>query len=501
MPTYEYVKKDGTLATTDDQANAPDIDPRSGFATINSASLSQTGTPKITQPLPSTQMTGLGAAIETQSAQTQADAAAKAESDRMAADVAAKQQTSQTSLKDYLKGLTGSKGEVALTDEAYRKEVDPYEADLKDINQQIFQEQQSLRRRLEALQKNPQGLFGGGLEAEMRRVENESIAKQADLSVIQLARQGKYDSAKAIADRAVQAKLEQQRNNLEALRVNYEENKDLFTTAEQRQFETMQADRERALNKQDADAKTLSDTKLAMLQSAASQGAPTAILTAIQNAQTPEQALTAAGQYAGDILEREALRANIAQSIAATAASNRANRPGAEAPTVQTINGIDMQWNPSTGQWDAIGSPAQTKAQLQNNEALTLAKELRKDTAEGKKSAVGASLAKLVPFGQASGLQPGRTAFEARVETLKSNLTLDNLKLLKGAMSDKDLLFLNSIGSSLNTGMSEKSFNQELDRVIAKLEGAGATSAPTEGQTKVWQGTTYVVRGGNWVPQ
>lgn len=131
------------------------------------------------------------------------------------------------------------------------------------------------------------------------------------------------------------------------------------------------------------------------------------------------------------------------------------------------------------------------KQQLQNNEALTLAKELRGE-AKGKAGAVGFGLQKLVPFGQSLGLQGARTGFEAKVNTLKSNLTLDNLKLLKGAMSDKDLLFLNSIGSSLDTNMSEEQFNNELDRVIKKLEDAGATSGVVS-QTINVQGQNYTV--------
>lgn len=148
---------------------------------------------------------------------------------------------------------------------------------------------------------------------------------------------------------------------------------------------------------------------------------------------------------------------------------------------------------------EATSTGEDTKKQLQNNEALTLAKELRLDSTVGKSSAVGASLAKLVPFGQALGLQGNRSAFEAKVNTLKANLTLDNLKLLKGAMSDKDLLFLNSIGSSLDTNMTEQQFNTELDRIITKLESAGATA--DGGTTKVWQGVTYKQINGQWVAQ
>lgn len=125
------------------------------------------------------------------------------------------------------------------------------------------------------------------------------------------------------------------------------------------------------------------------------------------------------------------------------------------------------------------GAPA--KAADQKAQALSLAKELRgldenglPKKVVGKSSAVGASAAKFLPFGQSLGLQGDRSAFEAKVDTLKSNLTLDNLKLLKGAMSDKDLLFLNSIGSSLNTNMSQTAFDAELDKIITKLGGASA---------------------------
>lgn len=127
------------------------------------------------------------------------------------------------------------------------------------------------------------------------------------------------------------------------------------------------------------------------------------------------------------------------------------------------------------------------KATEQKLEALALAKELR-GAAAGKGSAVGASLAKFVPFGQSLGLQGNRSAFEAKVETLKSNLTLENLKLLKGAMSDKDLAFLQAIGSSLNTNMTESQFNAELDKIIGKLETATGTGEAPE--TMVLNGKT-----------
>lgn len=142
-------------------------------------------------------------------------------------------------------------GEVSLRNTAEQKfGVDTAEAELRDVNQQLLEEQQALRKQEERIRENRQGLETGGVEGELRRVRSESLSRQADLAVIQLSKQGRYDSAKAIADRAVAAKLETQRQELAVLELAYERNKDLFTTAEQRAFESKQADRKWALDMQ-----------------------------------------------------------------------------------------------------------------------------------------------------------------------------------------------------------------------------------------------------------
>lgn len=148
----------------------------------------------------------------------------------------------------------------------------------------------------------------------------------------------------------------------------------------------------------------------------------------------------------------------------------------------------------------AAGGGTPQQAAERKTEVLSLARSLRgvddlgKSTGSvtGKSSAVGASFQKLVPWGMASGLQPGRSTFEAKVNTLKSNLTLDNLKLLKGAMSDKDLAFLNSIASSLETNMREEDFDKELDRIITKLETAGGS--PSNPPTLTLNGQTFTLQ-------
>jgi hypothetical protein len=315
--------------------------------------------------------------------------------------------------------------------------VNSAEKELNVINNQMIAEQHALMRRIQQIEKNSEGMFGGAVDQEIQKAKDESLYRQADLAIIQMSKQGQYDSARTIADRAVAALVEQDQRKVDALKTIYEDNKDLFTTAEQRQFQVAQKDRETEIANKEYRLRAEFDQKI-------KQSDP---LYQAQLAKARADAAKAAGELGGS-----------------------------------------------------------ADAMAQKNETLALAKALRSDTATGKKEAVGASPAKffntltLGALGSA-GLQPDRTAYEQKVDTLKASLTLENLSLLKGPMSDKDLLFLTAIGSSLNTNMSEKEFNSELERVIGKLETAGASSAPSEGQTHNYNGVTYVVRNGEWVPQ
>lgn len=153
------------------------------------------------------------------------------------------------SFSDYISNLLGNKGQTELTADEYANTgVDQAQADLRDINQKIIAEQHSNLREIQALKENAAGYVGSGLSDKIQEVQDKSTSRQADMAILQLASQGKYDSAKAIADRAVAVKFERQKTINEALQLNYTENKDLFTKAEQRQFETAQADRNRKLD-------------------------------------------------------------------------------------------------------------------------------------------------------------------------------------------------------------------------------------------------------------
>jgi hypothetical protein len=427
-------------------------------APFSASLLGQQKPMKISPPRPATSAIGFGSELsgliagDVETAQKEDELKMKLEEQTL------KSKSEAEGSGKILEEILGSQvGEAQAIDQAYSAKnalgttVDETAKKLKEVSTKINAIDIRLNEQIKQLEKNTRGLFGGALQQEIDKVTREAASNKADLYIEKLVAQGDFDSAKNIADRKVDVLLEQQRLDLENIRADYERNLEEYDKDEQREFNLLLSDRESKLAQEANTKKAFEALKIDLARSASEQGAPQAIKDAIARATTSEQAINAAGQYGGDMLARETQRlqnAKITEDIAKT----RAEKEKILNETVP-VSDADKKF-----------------------ETLALAEELRLDTAVGKKSAIGASLAKLVPFGQALGLQGSRSAFENKINTLKSSLTLENLKLLKGSMSDKDLLFLNSIGSSLSTDMSEASFNAELDRIISKLKTATGVS-------------------------
>jgi len=119
----------------------------------------------------------------------------------------------------------------------------------------------------------------------------------------------------------------------------------------------------------------------------------------------------------------------------------------------------------------AIASQSGTLPDFARNkltEAQSLVNELLLDS-KGKRSAVGSSFGKLVGTGK-RGLQPKRVGFETKAQQLAGILTLDNLGVLKGPLSDADREFIQVVSSGQNLNMSEADFDANLRRILAKLD-------------------------------
>lgn len=267
-------------------------------ATINSNNMAPT-TPitPVAAPTP-TMAAGLQGSIEEQ-ARSYTDSVVKAD------EVAMAEKNKTTSFNSLIEKARGTSGKTALTDKAYTDTVDPAKKELDQINADIRAEQASLRRQVERIEKAGGGLVSGQ-NVEIDRLTRESIAKQADLSIIQMAKQNNYATAKEIADRKVSAQLEADKQELEVLQLTYNEYKDLFTKQEQRQFETNQAERNRLLKKEETELKAVNDIALDAQQN----GAPTDLVKQALRAKTQEEAIGLVGSYVGK-LDRDKARAQM----------------------------------------------------------------------------------------------------------------------------------------------------------------------------------------------
>lgn len=265
---------------------------------INSATLTSQPDFHIPEPTPSVAATGELARHEATTDQYTKDLeAAKTQS-------ATDESSSFSAYMDaQLKAPTASQ----LQSDSYAQKggVNDIKVELNSLNSQMRAEQYALRKKVEAIQKNGGGLQMGAA-AEIRNAENDSLSKQADLAVIQLSAQGRYDSARDVADRAINARMDSEQKRIDLLGKVYDRNKSLFDKSEQRLFEEKQAGRQRDFETEKDRLKQISDLSLDALQN----GAPPALAAKMREAQTVEEAMRYGGQYIG-LLERQKASASI----------------------------------------------------------------------------------------------------------------------------------------------------------------------------------------------
>lgn len=374
-------------------------------ASITSASLKPATPFKTTPVKPASGTDGALAYLGAQSTQYAADLQQKAD--------IAKERTAD--IGSSLMSLLQEPGKTALTSQAYEQSgVNTAETELKDINNQILAEQVSLQRQVERLEKNEQGLFGQALNQEIQRVKDMSLKRQADLSVIQMAKQGRFDSAKTIADRAVAALTEARQNRLEALQFMYAENKDLFTKAEQRAFEVAQGNREGEL--QFERQKLMQQFEFQIYK---------------EKAQYDQKLQQSDPMYK---LQMENLRSQITERARAAVEKK-----------AEEIKTKDEEANAKTEK--ALG-------------ILQLTQSLSRHP--GLNNAVGTNF--LVRKG--TPITGEKQDFVAEASRLANILTLDNMKLLKGPASDRDVAIIANASSKLTTmDVSQASYRAEIQRI------------------------------------
>lgn len=229
------------------------------------------------------------------------------------------------------------------------------------------------------------------------------------------------------------------------------------------------------------EAQTLTKAKTAALSQALGQGAPASVMNAIKGATTAEDVVAAAGIYNGDLLAQEAQRASIAASRASTANSYDAIKQ----------RQVDIT------EAAALAATEKEKQALEITSKTEQALELKKLTNEllsapGLGAAVGKGFKKSIigsiPFvSGAAGAGTTRADFEAKAERVANLLTLENLDLMSGVLSETDIKILETSGSNLrNFNMSEAAYKAEIERVSQTMDRTIKANGISTEQAVFW---------------
>lgn len=220
---------------------------------------------------------------------------------------------SRTSLRERI--LSGLGFQAGRADAQLQAEdqfgVADRNTELADINKQIGEADLAYRAQIEAIEKNP-SVLKEARASQIQKATQDYAKTRADLAIIQNGVQGQLDAAQRNADRKVELMFEPARLELEAAQAQYELIKDELSSQEQKNFNVMMSERERTLNKQEDEAKSINSLAI----QAAGNGAPAGVVQSILNAESTKEATLRASGYAVDPLDRKIKQAQLAKLYA-----------------------------------------------------------------------------------------------------------------------------------------------------------------------------------------
>jgi len=178
----------------------------------------------------------------------------------------------------------------------------------------------------------------------------------------------------------------------------------------------------------------------------------------------------------------------MAQQIINRASQAPAPSSGMAAPTVKTINGVDMQWNPTIGQWENIGG-ASTADPQREAKYTSLINDISK--AMGMTDAVGAGWIERNIKNAISG--NNKTAqLQNIADTIKSNLLTLNTdpaikKFFGPQMSNRDTELMMAAATTLNpVTQSKAEFEKDLRdaaELIMRARAAVKSASTSQNQS------------------
>jgi len=261
---------------------------------LTSDDLSEVEDFQLVQPETETAGVGLEGQIESQLA---------GEEKRRAREAETLGRQREQSLEDINRFFEETTGETELTARAGREAGLPkIQEELDDIDQQLRAEQHALRRQKERILAGAGTMTAGERNLAIADVERRSFTKQADLFIVRLGIQGRFDSAKSIADQKVNIQMERDERKFAALTLSFENSKELFTLAGQREFNASQNRLQNEINTKRETIQNINSLALDVMQN----GAPSAIARQMLRSGSVEDAFRIGGQYINALARREA---------------------------------------------------------------------------------------------------------------------------------------------------------------------------------------------------
>ena len=312
-----------------------------------------------------------------------------------------------------------------------------------------------------------EGAAGQTLEAGQRQInqqDREAAVRSAGLAARASVIQGNIQTANAAAKSAVDIAYQDRTLKSTNLLNQISMVQDKVDQQTAQLLETEKRGYEAAL----AALKELKDATQNAIVSGATQAEVSQMLDANVDDATKlslAQSITARGATQMRNLDIEGKQASIAQSRASTA--NIYDQISARGAALR-----QAQSTATTEQ-----SKAQIKATADTEQALgikQLANELL--TTDGLSAAIGVGFKKSVvgslPFVSGDAISgSARADFEGKANRLANLLTLDNLKLMSGVLTDRDIQLLATAGSNLGQfNLSETAYKSEINRVIGTMD-------------------------------
>ena len=190
--------------------------------------------------------------------------------------------------------------------------VDQLSTSVAEIQNRIEATERSRLAQIQQLEQNKQGLFGGALQDEINRINRDFSRQQADDAITLSALTRNFTNMSAIADRQLEDYMAPIKANVEFQKELFKTNQSNFTQTQRDALKYKIAQDEKKQSKIEEDQKNLSNIRITALKSASEQGAPSNVIEKITKAKTPEEIITSAGAYGGNILEQRLKQAQLA---------------------------------------------------------------------------------------------------------------------------------------------------------------------------------------------